>query len=264
MGALHSVRSLPQALDKGQGVWSVGEVKVPITLSKAFGPEFEALIARFSAGEGLIPAETELTNRRYLSRSVAPHVAKLSSLFNRKEEENQAAALDPYWKESSNPANLRLAYFLYFMPSNIYRMASIWAELERLGFKWSARGPLRAVEFRRGSRHGPSCGILTGERYSPLGLPSEGNFALIEQDRAMLSLGEKWFQAYRGDSQLETRSFHRKIDLGRGFLPLNCAQVQSVAGKLFFQRALGDTRPKSQNFCSMLGKTISMTKAWRF
>lgn len=225
-------KTLPQALDKGQGVWSAGGVKVPVTLSKAFGPEFESLIARFSVEVGLLPEESELANRRYLSRSVAPHVSKLSSLFNRKELEDRSAALDPYWKESSNPVNLRLAYFLYFMPSNIYRMASIWAELARLGFKWSARGPLRAVEFGAGPATA-SCGIITGERYAPLGLPVEGNFALIEQDRAMLSLGEKWFQAYRGDSQFETRSFHRKIELKRGFLPPSAPKFNLWLGSYF-------------------------------
>jgi hypothetical protein len=118
------------------------------------------------------------------------------------------------------------------MPSNIYRMASIWAEMGRLGFKWKAKGPLRAVEFGAGPATA-SCGIITGERFSPLGLPAEGNFALIEQDRAMLSLGEKWFQAYREDCAFETRSFHRKIDLKRGFLPPSAPKFNLWLGSYF-------------------------------
>ena len=64
-------------------------------------------------------------------------------------------------------------------------MASVWCELSRLGFRWPTTGEastFRAVEFGAGPAAG-SAGILAGEAHAPVGLPADGNFALIEQDR---------------------------------------------------------------------------------
>jgi Mitochondrial small ribosomal subunit Rsm22 len=194
-------------------------MKVPETLSTAFGKEFEQLIANFSVEHQLIPNAEDLQSHRFLARSVVPHINKLSSLFNR-DQKSQESSLDPYWKESSNPAHLRLAYFLYFMPSNLFRVASIWAELERLGFRWQAKN-FRAIEFGAGPASG-ACGIAAGERYSPVGLPSQGSWALIEQDQAILNLGSQWAETYfksLGIADWSLKNFHRKIDLKRGFLP---------------------------------------------
>lgn len=209
-------------------------MRVPLPLSEAFGAPFEERIAGFCSERGLLPEPSAIQSTRFLSRSVIPHIRKLSALFNRLEpeseaedgrsrirEEGQGSGLDPYWKESSNPANLRLAYFLYFMPSNLYRVASIWAELHRLGFRWSAKGSLRAIELGAGPASG-ACGIAAGEKHAPAGLPATGNWALIEQDKAMLELGSEWAQTYFADQGVGdwgTRTFHRKIDFGRGLLP---------------------------------------------
>src|SRR5688500_10023607 len=101
-------------------------MRVPVELSNAFGKDFEDLIAGFAVDQELMPEPEAISSVRFLSRSVVPHIQKLSSLFNRVEKE-QESGLDPYWKESSHPQNLRLAYFLYFMPCNLYRLAAVWA-----------------------------------------------------------------------------------------------------------------------------------------
>src|SRR4051812_33311086 len=104
-------------------------MKVPEKLSRAFGKDFENLIGEFAVGKQMIPDLASLHSVRFLARSVVPHVERLSSLFNREKAHVSAAApgkavqslvdkaaqssgLAPYWKDSSNPENLRLAYFL--------------------------------------------------------------------------------------------------------------------------------------------------------
>jgi hypothetical protein len=196
-------------------------MRVNTSLSKAFDASFERLIASFAVEQGLLPDEASLSSRRFVARSLVPHIKKLSSKFNRAEDEDRSKALDPYWKETGNRENLRLAYFLYFMPANLYRVASVWGELHRLGFRWGAKGPLRAIEFGAGPAAGAS-GVAAGERYTPLGMPSEGDWALIEQDRASLELGTAWAERYfadAGNPGWGTRPFHRKIELSKGLLP---------------------------------------------
>ncbi|MGK5082362.1 small ribosomal subunit Rsm22 family protein [Bdellovibrionota bacterium FG-1] len=213
-------------MDKGHGVWScVTPMRVPVPLSEAFGAPFEDLLTQFLLQKEYISEEAVLKSPRFLMRSIVPHIKKLSTLFNRIDPEagvaHQAEGLEPYWKESSHPANLRLAYFIYFMPSNLYRIASIWTELKRLGFQWGAKGNLRAIELGAGPASG-ACGIAAGEHYAPVGLPLTGNWALLEQDKATLELGSEWAQAYfpnQGFPDWGTRTFHRKIDFARGLLP---------------------------------------------
>ncbi len=194
-------------------------MKVPESLSLAFGSEFERLISDFIHQEKLLPEDQSLSSNRFLSRAVVPHIHKLSQLFNR-EEKNQASSLPAYWKDSSNPQNLRLTYFLYFMPCNLFRMASIWAELSRLGFRWQPK-TLHGIEFGSGPASG-LCGIAAGEKFASVNAPASAQWALIEQDQAILDLGAKWAQTYTqnlGTLDWGLRTFHRKIDLKRGFLP---------------------------------------------
>lgn len=197
-------------------------MRVPSQLASAFGEPFEDLIFNFVAENGLVPDAASLRSERYISRSIVPHVLKLSALFNRKNSDEPPASsnkidgsgLAPYWKESSNPAHLRLAYFLYFMPSNLYRMASVWAELHRLGFRWpKTEGEFRAIELGAGPASGAS-GIAAGEKYAPVGLPANGSWALIEQDKAVLELGRKWTEAWfpsLGFADWAIKPFHRTL-----------------------------------------------------
>jgi Mitochondrial small ribosomal subunit Rsm22 len=198
-------------------------VKVPVSLFNAFGDEFQKALASLCVEEGLLPSPEDLQNKRYLNRSIVPHVDRLKELFNRLSEKDASGGLDRYWQKGSNPENLRLAYFLSFMPGNLFRMASIWTELSRLGYRWpEAQSVLKAIEFGAGPATG-SCGILAGEKHAPLGLPKDGNFALIEQDRATLALGEKWMttlQSWLGTGAgYATRPFHRKLNPSEGWLP---------------------------------------------
>lgn len=194
-------------------------MRVTEKLSTAFGSDFEKWIAEFALSKGLIPDIASLHSNRFVSRSIVPHIQRLSQLFNRYEKE-QTEGLAPYWKESSNPSHLRLAYFLYFMPSNLYRVASVWAELQRLGFQWKPSS-FQAIEFGAGPASG-ACGIAAGEKYAPVGLPDLGSWALIEQDKAILELGSSWAEHYFTQlekSEWSIRPFHRKIELSQGFLP---------------------------------------------
>lgn len=214
-------------------------MQVPTTLSLAFQKEFEDSIGSFAIEQKLLGFDESLASERFLARSVVPHVKKLSFLFNRMDDQDlgkqdlsrevggsdEAAeksktsktGLDPYWKESSNSRHLRMAYFLYFMPANLFRVAAVWSELARFGFRWPEGLPFKGIEFGSGPAAG-ACGIAAGERYSPLGLPEGGNWALIEQNKSMLKLGSEWANHYfseLGFKDWPIRTFHRKISLGK-------------------------------------------------
>lgn len=222
-------------------------MKVPSTLASAFDAAFEEFLAQFAAANGLIPEAASLKSDRFLSRSVVPHIEKLSGLFNRISDEEEAekkieaqkAGLPPYWKASSNPENLKLAYFLYFMPCNLFRVASVWAELSRLGFRWAAGETLRAVEFGAGPASG-ACGIAAGEKHAPTGMPRSGSWALIEQDRAVLELGSRWAESYFGSQDVgewAIRPFHRKLSLAHELLPRNAPRFNLWLMSFFLNEA---------------------------
>jgi len=195
-------------------------MQVPVSLVNALKEEFEPLLADFLAREKLIPEGETLQSKRWMSRSVAPHVKALSDLFNRIEG-TQTDAIDEesYWTESGSPKNRRLAYLLSFMPPNLFRVAAIWSELHRLGFRWPfpADQDFRGIEFGAGVASG-ACGVVAGERHAPIGMPARGNFALIEQSKAALQLGSKWLEHFSGSS-VGSRPFHRRVDLGSTWLP---------------------------------------------
>ena len=94
-------------MTKRAGFGLYGRVKVPLSLSRAFGAEFQALLASFAVEEGLLADPSELESVRFLARSVAPHISKLSSLFNR-EDKDQASALAPYLEGKLKSGQLAL------------------------------------------------------------------------------------------------------------------------------------------------------------
>lgn len=194
------------------------------SLSRAFGPEFQNHIGHFLVENKLLDSIEDLSAKRFLTRSVAPHIEKLSGLFNR-QATKQNEGLNPYWKESSNPVHLRLAYFLYFMPCNLYRVASVVQELARLGYT-SKSDLFRGIEFGAGPASG-ACGVAASEISDSIGLPKSGHWALIEQDQAMLRLGSAWARSYFDFLSIpdwSIRSFHRTLDLKKGFLPRTAPQ----------------------------------------
>jgi hypothetical protein len=195
-------------------------MRVPVTLVDAFKNDFENLLTDFLLQNQMIEDEGSLHSKRFMNRSVAPHVLGFSQLFNRKDGmQTDAIDTESYWTEGGSPKNKRLAYFLSFMPCNLFRVASVWSELHRLGFKWPfpEDQDFKGLEFGAGLASG-ACGIVAGERYAPLGLPARGNFALIEQSKAALQLGTKWLEFYAGEN-ISVRPFHRRIDLNDAWLP---------------------------------------------
>jgi hypothetical protein len=247
-------------------------MKIPLSLSRAFGDEYEALLKRFLLDEGLIPDELSFHSERFLTRSVIPHVQRMSRMFNRMEEilpspeldalkakaakkakqpngkraptkfskptADAAKGLDPYWKESSNPENFRLAYFLSFMPGNSARSAAVLADLARFGFRFPEMSSFRGIEWGAGPASG-ACGIAAGAIHSEIGIPKTGNWALIEQDRAVLSLGEKWAQTYFASLGLDwsIRPFHRRVDWTKPLLPQSAPTFHLWLSSYFLNEA---------------------------
>src|SRR5690606_31226610 len=186
-------------LDKSPCFWCFqAAMRVPVRLSEAFSnqhkSQFEDWIIEFAAEQKLIDDPAEIGSKRFLNRSIAPHIGRLSDMFNR--IEGGTPGDRNYWRDSGNPKNLRLAYFLSFMPCNLYRMASVWSELARLGFRWpSGRQSFKAPELGAGPA-AVAAGIAAGVQFSPIGLPDSVEWSLIDKDRAMLGLGEAWLSEY--------------------------------------------------------------------
>lgn len=202
-------------------------MRVPVALAESLGLDFQNLIAQFCQDQELIQDPSELVSNRFIERSVVPHVRKLSDLFNRKKDAKERGTASPitqvrYWKESTNPKNLRLAYFVYFMPANAFRVAGIWSELHRLGFRFSGKfEKFRAIELGAGPATG-ACGIALGEKFAPLGLGPKTDWALIERDRGMLQLGENWvdrFFPFTSFPDWTHRGFHRELSFEEDLLP---------------------------------------------
>jgi hypothetical protein len=195
-------------------------MRVPVALVDHFKTDFEKTLTDFLLQNKMIEDAGDLHSKRFLNRSVAPHVKGFSQLFNRKDgAQTDGIDTESYWTEGGSPKNKRLAYFLSFMPCNLFRVSSVWAELHRLGFKWPfpEDKDFKGLEFGAGLASG-ACGIVAGERFAPLGLPPRGNFALIEQSKAALQIGTKWLEHFSGDG-MSVRPFHRRMDLNEAWLP---------------------------------------------
>jgi len=211
-------------------------VRIPLELAKAFDATFEDKTARFLSSQGWIENDQALSSNRFLARSILPHLEKLSQLFNRlnedsKDKKKETKGLDgSYWKSSSHPRNLKLAYFLGFMPPNLVRAAAIWSELHRLGYRWPhPETPLRAIDFGAGPAT-LMCGLAAAEKFSPVGLPTQGNWALIERDAEVLELGQAWASYYCSEilnrPAWEIRPFRRIIKWDEELLPKAAPRFQ--------------------------------------
>ncbi len=183
--------------------------------------EFESFFSHFLHQQGWIPDPNSLESPRFITRSIVPHILSLSQAFNRLEAE-AGESLEPYWKRTSNPRHLRLAYFSYYMPCNLLRVAAVGGELQRLGFQWAAENRLRGIEWGAGPATG-AAGIAASAAWAGLTLPSQGDWALIEQDAPMLELGSRWAEAffsYAKTTPWGVRPFARTLDIPKkGWLP---------------------------------------------
>lgn len=214
-------------------------MRVPVSLVNAFQSDFEPILSSFLLKSQLIDLNDPLDNKRFLTRSIAPHVKAFSEMFNRKEG-TQTDGIDheDYWAEG-NAKNRRLAYLLSFMPPNLFRVASVWAELHRLGFQFpKIDGEFRGLEFGAGVASG-ACGILAGEKFAPIGLPEHGSFALIEQSKPALQLGASWFDhlAESYEISLKSRSFHRRVELDQPWLPKNAPAFHLMVMSYFLNES---------------------------
>lgn len=214
-------------------------MQVPVSLVNAFQNDFQQILGDFLLQSRLIDGVDLLENKRHLTRSVAPHVTAFSELFNRKEG-SQTDGIDEndYWNEG-NAKNRRLAYMLSFMPPNLFRVASVWAELHRLGFQFpKIEGEFRGLEFGAGVASG-ACGILAGEKFAPVGLPASGSFALIEQSKSALNVGTEWFDflAEKYELGFRARAFHRRIELNEAWLPKNAPLFHLMVMSFFLNES---------------------------
>ena len=217
-------------------------MRVPVPLINAFKDGFETILTDFMFQNQLIDAKDALTQKRFMTRSIAPHVKSLSELFNRTEGvQTDAIDTESYWTDGGNPKNRRLAYFLSFMPCNVFRVASVWSELHRLGFKWPfthETQEFRALEWGAGVASG-ACGIIAGEKHAPLGLPPVGSFALIEQSKAALTMGTKWFEHFANENQFSwgARPFHRRVELTKAWLPQSAPKFHLFVMSFFLNES---------------------------
>jgi hypothetical protein len=202
-------------------------MRVPTSLEKAFGAEFEARLAAFAHAQGFLESPDDIHSERFLRRSIVPHVLRLSERFN---EPREKAGLSRYWEDSSNPKNLRLAYFLYFMPANLFRVAAILSELARFGFRFTPgpggqpggqpggnKGTFRYLEVGAGPASG-AAGVLAAAKFTPFGLEDfqEIESTLLEPDGKMLDLGADWLADYGGFLGLSPKVVKSKAQVGPG------------------------------------------------
>ena len=235
-------------------------MRVPVNLVNAFKDEFETTLTDFLISNELLPENDALKQKRFMTRSIAPHVKSLSDLFNRVEgSQTDGIDTESYWTEGGNPKNRRLAYFLSFMPCNLFRVASVWSELHRLGFQWpfSKETEFRAIEFGAGVASG-ACGIMAGEKYAPVGLPERGSFALIEQSKTALTVGTKWFDhfcAWVGTSK-SARPFHRRLNLTEAWLPNNAPKFHLFVMSFFLNETASDPQAVLDQFIHLCDRHL--------
>jgi ribosomal protein RSM22 (predicted rRNA methylase) len=135
------------------------------------------------------------------------------------------------------------------MPSNLFRMASVLGELHRLGYRLPLPfNKLKVIEWGAGPASGSS-GVLAAQKYTPIFEPTSQDgqssellmdFALIEQDRSILKLGESWLNHYAGALKLQSfvRPFHRKVDWSTSLLPESAPKFHLWLSSFFLNEFL--------------------------
>lgn len=223
---------------------------IPKKLSEVFNEPLTKALYESIQKMGWVENIEDLTQSRFLTRSIKPHMDKLSLLFNRleideseieemptskktekrklKKRENADDGLKNYWNTTQNKENFLLSYVLGFMPGNAMRVAAIWAELKRVGFEFNFvtkdSQPLKAIEFGAGPGSG-ALGIGLAESYDSEQIKHPfWNWALIEQDRSILQFATEWVEKAYSTLGLnaQIKPFHRKLEIEKqGFLPRN-------------------------------------------
>ncbi|HTL13255.1 MAG TPA: small ribosomal subunit Rsm22 family protein [Bdellovibrionota bacterium] len=223
-------------------------MRVPQALTDRFGVAYSERLTRTAVDEGLLSSVEELASRRFLARSVVPHIKTLSQLFNRRTDGEPGDR--NYWRHTSgNAKNLRLAYFLGFMPPNQFRVASVWTELHRLGFRFTSfEGSFRAVELGAGPAAGAT-GIAAAEGIAPLRLPPQGEWSLIERDLSVMKLGERWASECFNLFDLPgwtARGHHHTIDREEGLLNRRAPRFHLWVSSFFLNEMEGSPAELAQ------------------
>ena len=213
-------------------------------LAKGFDLKFQGKLLDFCQANGLLTKEDDPTSHRFLSRSITPHIKKLSGLFNRSETEQIAGIDAKYWKQSSNPDNLRLAYFLYYMPANLFRMASICSELRRHGYTWPIGRKIMGVDFGSGPASAVSgfaaSNFFDGDAESI----RFGRWALIDQNNKMLELARKWSEFYINDHlgfEWDFATYFRKLEFKKSLLPAAAPSFNLMTFSYVLNEQSGET-----------------------
>lgn len=177
-----------------------------------FSGPFEKEASEFLFHQGLLPAVDSLSSPRFLRRSVAPHVQKLSDCFNRVEGFPEEA-LERYWKSSSNPRNRLLSYFLFYLPPHACETAVVLEELVRWGYRFPFP-ELRAIDFGSGVGSAPF-GVSLGAGLSGEALKGmqQGSWELWDHQLSALRLAQGWLSR-QGDSRWK---IHLQPGVIRGF-----------------------------------------------
>ncbi len=236
-------------------------MRTPLKLTKSFESHFQLQLEGFLRDQGALPEDESLDSKRFLSRSIIPHIRRLSDLFNRLDSPEHAhtpeagknVGLDQYWQKGSNPQNLRLAYMTNFMPTNAFRVASIVQELSRRGFfqskaaeRFHTEDKIRVLELGAGPGSG-SCGVALGLSSA---LDSSNTqtkkplieWTLVEQSKSLLDWGENWLERYAsslGFTQSTVKGFCKKIDPTKPFLPKEARRFDVIVSSFFLNELAG-------------------------
>lgn len=211
-------------------------MRVPVTIVNAFKEEYQPKAEEFLRIAQYLAPEESLEARRYLTRSIVPHIQALSNLFNRKDgEQTDAIDTETYWKDSNNPKNRRLSYFLGFSASNSFRVASVWGELHRLGFKFQPKNEeFKLLELGAGLGAG-AAGAIFAETSAPLGIGNLKSVSLVEQNKAALEFGAAWIQHL--DPSWTVKPFHRKVNLAEEWLPKTSPVFDAIITSYFLNES---------------------------
>lgn len=186
--------------------------------SSSFEDEFDTRLAEFLVDQKYLSNVTDLRSRRYVARSIIPHIKTLSDHFNRMNSDEPGLDGTAYWAESSNDANRRLAYFLAYAIPNAFKVASILHEVSRLGFR-NKESIRSIIELGAGPAAGAAGVLLAhsrGLKITPA-LSLDPEFALIEQRKSVLELGSAFLQHL--NPRASVRTFPRRIAFDQPWLP---------------------------------------------
>ncbi len=193
-------------------------MRISEAFSRSFEDEFDTRLAEFLVEQKYLSNVEDLRSRRYVARSIIPHIKTLSDHFNRMNSDAPGLDGTAYWAESSNDANRRLAYFLAYAIPNAFKVASILHEISRLGFK--NKGSIQSViELGAGPAAGAAGVVLAHSRDLKItpALSLDPEFALVEQRKSVLELGSAFLQHL--NPRASVRTFPRRIAFDQPWLP---------------------------------------------